>query len=89
MNRITEQTKQDIEFQNKYSVDIIKNVKTGEIKLKKRPKNEIDEMLEASKTKKKGAKPIISADKLLNPTERKEIVAKLIAEKKAKKVLYI
>ncbi|EDW07380.1 uncharacterized protein LOC6584408 [Drosophila mojavensis] len=45
VNRITNASVREAQYEAKYGVNVIRNPKTGEITLQKRPKNEIDELL--------------------------------------------
>lgn len=45
VNRITHQRRLEAGFAAKYNVDIIRNQETGEIKLKKKPKDQIEELM--------------------------------------------
>lgn len=81
VNRVTKESVEEAKFEAKYGVDVIRNAKTGEIKLKKRPANEIDERLKenAANLKKKGkvAKPVV-----IPADERKKLVKAMMQEKK-------
>ncbi|XP_044251645.1 coiled-coil domain-containing protein 137 [Drosophila takahashii] len=45
VNRITSASVREAHYEAKYGVNVIRNPKTGEITVQKRPKNEIDELL--------------------------------------------
>ncbi|ALC49432.1 CG8326 [Drosophila busckii] len=45
VNRITNASVKEAQYEAKYGVNVIRNASTGEITLQKRPKNEIDELL--------------------------------------------
>ncbi|KAH8392973.1 hypothetical protein KR200_007200 [Drosophila serrata] len=45
VNRITSASVREAQYEAKYGVNVIRNPKTGEITVQKRPKNEIDELL--------------------------------------------
>lgn len=84
VNRITQESVEEAKFEAKFGVEVIRDKKTGEIKLKKRPANEIDERLKqnAANAKKGGRKskaPIVIA-----PEERKKLIKAMIREKKQK-----
>lgn len=88
VNRITQESAQEAKFEAKYGVEVVRNQKTGEIKLKKKPPNEIDERLkqnmENHKRAKKGGKPNAAPPAVvMSSVERREIVKKMMAEKKA------
>ena len=63
VNNITHQRRIEAEFAAKYKVDIIRNQETGEIKLKKKPKDPLEELVkkrraEAEKSGKKNFRDI-------------------------------
>lgn len=86
MNRITQESAKEAEFEAKYGVEVVRNKKTGEIKLRKKPKNEIDERLKqneiSQKTGKKGAK---ISDIMLTTAEKRELAKEMIKKKKVEK----
>lgn len=51
---MTSESLWEAEYEAKYSVNVVRNPETGEISIKKRPKNEIDELLKQKKMSKKG-----------------------------------
>lgn len=85
VNRVTKESVEEAKFEAKYGVDVIRNPKTGEIQLKKRPTNEIDERLKANvanlkkKGKGKSIEPIV-----IPAEERKRLAKEMIKEKKEK-----
>lgn len=85
VNRVTQDSVEEAKFEAKYGVEVVRNSKTGEIKLKKKPKNEIDERMkqnmENQKRLKKGGKAIPTAI-VLAPEERKKLIKAMLAEKK-------
>lgn len=85
VNRVTKESVEEAKFEAKYGVDVVRNAKTGEIKLKKRPTNEIDERLKenAANLKKKGkvAKPVV-----IPADERMKLVKAMMQEKKEKEI---
>lgn len=87
VNRVTQDSVEEAKFEAKYGVEVVRNSKTGEIKLKKKPRNEIDERLkqnmENQKRLKKGGKAIPSAV-VLAPEEKKKLIKAMMAEKKQK-----
>lgn len=87
VNRVTQDSVEEAKFEAKYGVEVVRNSKTGEIKLKKKPKNEIDErmkqIMENQKRLKKGDKAIPTAI-VLAPEERKKLIKAMMAEKKQK-----
>lgn len=83
VNRVTQDSVEEAKFEAKYGVEVVRDKKTGEIKLKKRPPNEIDERLKqnAANAKKKG-KAIQTV--VIPSAERKKLVKAMMAEKKQK-----
>lgn len=83
VNRVTQESVEEAKFEAKYGVEVVRNKKTGEIKLKKRPPNEIDERLKqnAQNLKHKGRKSQVVS---IAPEERKRMAKALIQEKKQK-----
>lgn len=86
VNRLTHQRRIEADFAAKYNVEIMRNHQTGEIKLKKKPKDEIDELMkkrraEAKRGKKKfdDKEPVIAAPRLTG-------LQKLQLKKNAKKL---
>lgn len=84
VNRITQESVEEAKFEAKYGVEVIRDKKTGEIKLKKRPANEIDERLKqnAANAKKGGRKSKVPV--VIAPEERKKLIKAMIQEKKQK-----
>lgn len=92
VNRITHESAQEAKFEAKYGVEVVRNKKTGEIKLKKKPANEIDERLkqnmENHKRAKKSGKAADAAPAIvLSSEEKRKLVKKMMAEKKAAKTV--
>jgi len=56
VNRLTHQRRLEAGFAAKYNVDIERNQETGEIKLKKRPKDEINELMKKKRAEAKSGK---------------------------------
>lgn len=87
VNRVTQDSVEEAKFEAKYGVEVVRNSKTGEIKLKKKPKNEIDERMkhnmENQKRLKKGGKAIPTSI-VLAPEEKKKLIKAMLAEKKQK-----
>lgn len=84
VNRVTAESVEEAKFEAKYGVEVVRDTKTGEIKLKKRPPNEIDERLKqnVANLKQKGKK---SQTPIVIPTqERKKLVKAMMEEKKQK-----
>lgn len=85
VNRITQETVEEAKFEAKYGVSVVRNSKTGEIKLKKKPTNEIDERLKQNvanlKKNGKNVKPIV-----IPAEERKKLVKAMMKEKKQNEV---
>lgn len=92
VNRITHESAQEAQFEAKYGVEVVRNKKTGEIKLKKKPANEIDERLKQNmenyKRAKKSGKATDAAPAIvLSSEEKRKLVKKMMAEKKATKTV--
>lgn len=93
VNRITHESAQEAKFEAKYGVEVVRDKKTGEIKLKKKPPNEIDERLkqnmENHKRSKKSGKAADAAEPgiVLSSEERKKLVKEMMAEKKSAKTV--
>lgn len=56
VNRITNASVREAQYEAKYGVNIIRNPQTGEVTLQKRPKNEIDELLKQKQKERRLAK---------------------------------
>lgn len=85
VNRITEQSLQEAKFEAKYGVEVIRNKNTGEIKLKKKPRNEIDELLKQNQIKaRRGGKSNVP-NIILKPEEKKKLVKEMVEKKRAAK----
>ncbi|XP_030380696.1 coiled-coil domain-containing protein 137 [Scaptodrosophila lebanonensis] len=56
VNRITSASVREAQYEAKYGVSVIRNPKTGEITIQKRPKNEIDELLKKKQKEQRLAK---------------------------------
>lgn len=84
VNRVTKESVEEAKFEAKYGVEVVRNKKTGEIKLKKRPKNEIDEQLKqnAANAKKGGKK--VKPTVVIPAAERKKMIKAMLDEKKKK-----
>lgn len=95
VNRITQESVQEAQFEAKYGVEVVRNKKTGEIKLKKKPANEIDERLKQNmEDHKRGKKSGKGADSaaagttiVLSSEQKMKLVKKMMAEKKAAKTV--
>ncbi|XP_017030190.1 uncharacterized protein [Drosophila kikkawai] len=55
VNRITSASVREAQYEAKYGVNVIRNPKTGEITVQKRPKNEIDELLKQKQKERRTA----------------------------------
>lgn len=82
----TRNAHEEANFEAKYGVEVVHDKKTGAIKLKKRPRNEIDERIkqnmENHKRAKRGQK--MEPNKVMAPEEKKKLVKQALAEKKVK-----
>lgn len=84
VNRVTQESVEEAKFEAKYGVEVVRDKKTGEIKLKKRPPNEIDERLKqnAINAKRKGK---AAASVVIPAEERKKLAKAMLQEKKKQK----
>ena len=81
VNRITRESIQESKFEAKYGVEVIRNEKTGEIKLKKKPADEIQVLMKnAKKNKNRHQRP-----EVLKEEDKKKIVKEMLNKKKADK----
>lgn len=86
VNRITEESVEEAKFEAKYGVEVIRDKKTGEIKLKKRPPNEIDERLKQNAINaKRNGKTTAVAAVVIPAEERKKLAKAMLQEKKTQK----
>lgn len=83
VNRVTKDSVEEAKFEAKYGVEVVRDKKTGEIKLKKRPPNEIDERLKqnVANLKKKGK---VTKSVVIPTDERKKLVKAMMKEKRQK-----
>lgn len=96
VNRITRDSLNEAKYEAKYGVKVIRDPKTGEITIEKKPPNEIDELLkrkrmEAKLSKKKGSqkKATISGKEAkppINPKLAKELIKQAINEEKQERL---
>ncbi|XP_031629280.1 coiled-coil domain-containing protein 137 [Contarinia nasturtii] len=84
VNRVTEESVEEAKFEAKYGVEVIRNKKTGEIKLKKRPTNEIDEQIKQNAANAKRGGKKAKASITIAPEERKKLIKAMMEEKKQK-----
>lgn len=85
VNRITHQRRVEAGFAAKYNVDIIRNQETGEIKLKKRPKDELDELMKKKRAEAKMGKRKFEDKEPVETTPKLTSLQKLKMKKKSKK----
>lgn len=86
VNRITHESLQEAKFEAKYGVEVVRNKQTGEIGMRKKPSNEIDEILRQNRLKgNKGAKATSAPSLVLKPEEKKKLVKEMMEKKKAAK----
>lgn len=80
----TSNAHEEANFEAKYGVEVVRDKKTGSIRVKKRPRNEIDERIkqnvENHKRAKRGEK--MQPMKAMGADERKRLVKQALAEKK-------
>lgn len=86
INIETSNAHEEAKFEAKYGVEVVRDKKTGAIKLKKRPRNEIDERikqnLENHKRAKRGQK--MQPNKVMAPEQKKQLIKQAMAEQKEK-----
>ncbi|CAD7090095.1 unnamed protein product [Hermetia illucens] len=80
VNRITSDGIKEAEYEAKYGVQVIRNEKTGQITIKKRPKDEITELMKA-KQKGKGKKQKL-VKPAIDPKLAKSLIKQAIEETK-------
>lgn len=79
VNRLTHQRRLEAGFAAKYNVDIVRNQDTGEIKLKKKPKDQIEELMKKRRAEAKGGKK-----KFVEEDTTEEVEPKLTSLQKLK-----
>lgn len=90
VNRITHQRRVEAGFAAKYHVDIVRDQDTGEIKLKKKPKDEISELMkkrraEAKSGKKKFREKEIVKEEPVKLTSLQKLKLKKLSKKNSRK----
>lgn len=85
VNRLTHQRRLEAGFAAKYNVDIIRNEDTGEIKLKKKPKDQIEELMKKRRAEAKSGKKKFVEKPLTDAEPKLTSLEKLKLKKKAKK----
>lgn len=85
VNRITEESVEEAKFEAKYGVEVVRDKKTGEIKLNKRPPNEIDERLKQNAIDAKRKGKTATASVVIPAEERKKLAKAMLLEKKKQK----
>lgn len=90
VNRITHQRRVEAGFAAKYHVDIVRDQNTGEIKLKKKPKDEITELMkkrrnEAQSGRKKFSDKEVFKDEPVKLTSLQKLKLKKLAKKNSRK----
>lgn len=85
VNRITEESVEEAKFEAKYGVEVHRDKKTGEIKLKKRPTNEIDERLKQNAINAKRNGKNAAAAVVIPADERKKLAKAMFQERKKQK----
>lgn len=86
VKRITNESIQESKFEAKYGVEVIRNAKSGEISLRKRPQDELDvqRKLLLQKGRKKGKAKNDELDVQLTSKERLKMAKEMIKKKKHK-----
>lgn len=86
VNNLAHQRRQESAFAAKYNVEIIRNQETGEIKLKKKPKDEIEELMKKRKNEARSGRRRFSDKEPAEDAEPKlSSLQKLKLKKLAKK----
>jgi len=85
VNRATTDSLKEAEYEIKYGVEVHRNSKTGEISIKKKPKNEIDELIKKKKNEKRGKNQTKSTETKLDPKLAKEVIKQVLKEEKEQK----
>lgn len=79
VNRMTRESLKEAEYEAKYGVSVVRDANTGAIAIKKKPPNEIDELIK----KKKSRKPMEKASvNKIDPKEARELIKQAIREEK-------
>lgn len=92
VNRITSESLKEAQYEAKYGVKVVRDPKTGEISIQKKPPNEIDELLKQNKKETKGGKVKKKKKgtgkdiKTLDPKLVKELVKQAIREDEEEKI---
>lgn len=92
VNRITHDSLNEAKYEAKYGVKVVRNPKTGEISIQKKPPNEIDELLKRRrleakhKNKKPKKKDGVNEGKAVNPKLAKEIIKQALREEKEESI---
>ncbi|XP_055911386.1 coiled-coil domain-containing protein 137 [Eupeodes corollae] len=77
VNRMTTESLKEAEYEAKYGVTVVRDAKTGAISIKKKPTNEIDEMIK----RKKSGKPLEKSGVIkMDPKEAKALIKQAIRE---------
>lgn len=71
---------QEAKFESKYGVKVVRNSKTGEIRLQKKPKDQLLQTIKVRKGNKVNDVPVG-----LTAAEKKQIVKEMLAKKRASK----
>ncbi|EDW27642.1 GL20393 [Drosophila persimilis] len=90
VNRITNASVREAQYEAKYGVSVIRNPKTGEITVQKRPKNEIDELLKQKQKEqrnagKKGGRKKTNQKPTMDAKTSKELIKRAFKEAKEEK----
>lgn len=79
VNRMTSESLKEAEYEAKYGVSVVRDAKTGAITIKKKPPNEIDELIKQKKSRKPMPKAGLAK---MDPKEAKELIKQAIREDK-------
>lgn len=90
VNRITSESLKEAQYEAKYGVKVIRDPNTGQISIKKKPPNEIDELLKQKKKEGKGGKikkkKKTVETKAIDPKLAKELIKQAIREDEEEKL---
>lgn len=95
VNRLTQASIRESQFEAKYGVEVVRNEQTGEIKIKKRPTDELEEQMKAAmKARQRGevdedGKPTSKKkrvpEKKMSKDEKRRLVKEMMAKKREEK----
>lgn len=91
VNRITSASLKEAQYEAKYGVKVVRDSQTGQISIKKKPLNEIDELLKQKKMESRGGKirkkkTDVKEAKPLDPAYVKQLIKQAIREDEEEKL---